>query len=235
MSIKKKGRSCECLGRKGVLFLEGKCLPTRKPGKERASSRNFGSYWSYCWWMKPGQHRANQSKLRFSHYSQASLNTRWFYLFICDFFMGFLLVLAELKATPMCRIRKIPLNTIDHRFDLFWFAWLFSGSFESCQNSFFLSPSHFPAQPQGRANVEFREDERAMWILGFPTKSISLWNPRWRMMIIYPSNMFFPKHTRAHTLWQKLRHQVPKSWKKMFLCKCKPTAWEKEEPNKNLF
>lgn len=40
-------------------------------------------------------------------------------IYLLFFLMGFLLVLAEQKATPMCRIRKIPLNTIDHRFDLF--------------------------------------------------------------------------------------------------------------------
>ena len=35
-------------------------------------------------------------------------------------------------------------------------------------------------------------------------------------------------HTHTHTLVQKLRHQVPKSWKKMLLCKCKPTAWNRK-------
>ena len=44
---------------------------------------------------------------------------------------------------------------------------------------------------------------------------------RQHALLILETSWLFPHehahwHTHTHTLWQKLRHQVPKSWKKMF-------------------
>ena len=38
----------------------------------------------------------------------------------------------------------------------------------------------------------------------------------WRHHDFFHTNTHTGTHTHTHTLWQKLRHQVPKSWKKMF-------------------